>query len=59
MAAFVFKCPITHLNIQHWLDDGEDVPENEYEVVKCVACTRLHFINRKTGDLLGTAKKNE
>ena len=59
MAAFVFKCPITQLNIQHWLDDGEDVPENEYEVVKCVACTSLHFINRKTGDLLGTEKKNE
>ena len=58
MAAFVFKCPITQLNIQHRLDDGEDVPENEYEVVKCVACTRLHFINRKTGDLLGTEKKN-
>ena len=42
MAAFVFKCPTIHLSIQHRLDDGENVPENEYEVVKCAACIRLH-----------------
>jgi hypothetical protein len=53
MAAFVFKCPNTCRNVQHWLDDDEDVPDNEYEVIKCAACARLHFINRRTGDLLG------
>jgi hypothetical protein len=53
MAAFVFKCPNTYHEIQHWLDDDEDVPGNEYEIIKCAACSRLHLINRKTGALLG------
>ena len=30
-----------------------DAPEDEYEGVICPACTRLHFVNRKTGRLLG------
>jgi len=59
MAAFVFTCPNTKLNIQHRLDDDDDVPDNEYEVVRCPACGRLHFINRKTGDLLGAEGKKE
>jgi len=59
MAAFIFKCLGTHLNIRHWLGDGGDLPENEYEVVKCAACTRLYFINRKTGDLPAAEKRNE
>jgi hypothetical protein len=29
------------------------VPENQYEQITCPACTRLHFLNRKTGKLLG------
>ena len=60
MAAFVFTCPNTNMKIQHYLDDDDDdVPDNEYEVIKCAACTRMHFINRKTGDLLGAEKNNE
>jgi hypothetical protein len=34
-----------------------DISENEYEGIVCPACTRLHFIDRKTGKLLGEAKK--
>ena len=41
------------MNVQHWLDDDQDGPENEYEVITCLACTRLHLVNRKTGKLLG------
>jgi hypothetical protein len=43
------------LNVQHWLADevGPDDPQRSYETVVCKACTRLHFINRKTGKLLG------
>ena len=37
----------------YWMDDDEDVPENEYEAVTCQACARLHLVNRKTGKLLG------
>jgi hypothetical protein len=59
MAALLFTCPVTRMNVQHKLDEGEhvseseDVSETEYEVVTCPACARLHFINRKTGKLLG------
>jgi hypothetical protein len=42
MAAFLFTCPRTNLKVQHWLDDDEDVPENEYEAIQCQACARLH-----------------
>jgi hypothetical protein len=53
MTASFFTCPITDLNVQHWLDDNENVPDTEYEAVTCQACTRIHLINRKTGRLLG------
>jgi len=41
------------MSVQHWLDDDDDVPENEWEGITCPACTGLHFLNRKTGKLLG------
>lgn len=50
---FIFKCPITDQNVQVRLDD-EDVQETQYEGMTCPACTRLHFVNRKTGKLLGS-----
>jgi hypothetical protein len=54
MAHLVFKCPDTSFNVQHWIEDDEDdAPGNRYESVACPACTRVHFINRKTGKLLG------
>jgi hypothetical protein len=53
MAARLFTCPAIGMNVQHWLDDEEEASEHEYEVFTCLACSRLHFINRKTGKLLG------
>jgi hypothetical protein len=53
MPPVVFRCPATLMNVQHSLDDDPDVPENEYEVITCLACTKLHLINRKTGKILG------
>jgi len=54
MGNFLFTCPSTNLNVQHWRDeDDEDAPDNEYEAVTCKACARLHLINRKTGKVLG------
>ena len=41
------------MNVQRRLDEVDDVREDEYEVILCPACARLHFINRKTGKLLG------
>jgi len=55
MAHFIFTCPTTAMKVQHWLDEDEDDDKSEgrYEGIICAACTRLHFLNRKTGKLLG------
>ena len=53
MAAFVFRCPASGLNVQHQTDDDPDISENEYVGVMCPACTKMHLLNRKTGKLLG------
>jgi hypothetical protein len=56
MAQILFTCPTVSMKVQHWLDD-DDVPESEYEGITCPACARLHFINRRTGRLLGHDKE--
>jgi hypothetical protein len=55
MGNIVFKCPRTGMNVQHWLADepAPDDPHCTYETVVCQACSRLHFINRSSGKLLG------
>jgi hypothetical protein len=56
MAHFVFTSPATSMNVQHFLEDDQDAPDNEYEGISCPACAKLHFVNRKTGKLLGEDK---
>jgi hypothetical protein len=51
--SFHFHLPGNIDEVQQWLHDDGDVPENEYEQITCPACTRLHFLNRKTRKLLG------
>jgi hypothetical protein len=54
MAPIMFRCPATRLSVQGWLADDPSVGEGEvYETVTCLACTRLHLINRATGRVLG------
>jgi hypothetical protein len=54
MGNLVFKCPHTGMNVQHWLDEPDsDDSHCIYETVVCQACSRLHFINRSSGKLLG------
>ena len=56
MGNFLFTCPSTNLNVQHWRDDDDEgVLDNAYEAVTCKACARLHLINRNTGKVLGQA----
>ena len=56
MPSLLFTCPATNLKVQHWVVGDENTPDDEYEVVICNACARLHLINRKTGKLLGQNK---
>ncbi len=48
----VFICPRTDLKVQHRLDRVGAL-DHEYEAVTCPACGRLHFINLRSGKLLG------
>jgi hypothetical protein len=61
MGHFVFKCPRTGMNVQHWKADEvePDDPQFAYDTVVCQACSRLHFINRSTGRLLGEQPEPE
>ena len=55
----IFKCPVTGMNVQHRLaaESVSDASRFEFETVPCQACTRLHFINRLSGKLLGEPGK--
>jgi hypothetical protein len=54
MATFVYRCPTTGLNVQGWFADDPSEHEGEiYEAITCVACTRVHLINRSAGRVLG------
>jgi hypothetical protein len=40
--------------VQGWLaDDPSGDDDGVYETVTCLACTRVHLINRSTGKVLG------
>lgn len=55
MGNIVFRCPHTGMHVQHWMAEevtGE-TPRGIYDTVICNACARIHFINRRTGKLLG------
>lgn len=55
MGNTVFRCPRTGINVQHWLAEEvtPETPMCSYETVTCNACARIHFINRRSGKLLG------
>ena len=54
MGKLLFNCPVTGIRVQHWLDDDNpSKPGDGYQSIVCQACARLHFVNRKTGRLLG------
>jgi hypothetical protein len=54
MPGFIFRCPDTGLNVQGWAaDDPTERDDDAYEPVTCVACTRIHAVNPKTGRVLG------
>jgi hypothetical protein len=50
MANLIFVCSVTDLSVKHQTDDDPKIiSDAKYEVIICPACTRLHFINRRTG----------
>ena len=54
----IFRCPATGFDVQTlWAPhDREEKQGPHYESVTCPSCAQLHFVNRKTGKLLGREK---
>ena len=54
---FIFRCPATGLNVQHVVDDeAPDTGDNwAYIGVRCLACTGIHLVNRKTDRLVSAS----
>jgi hypothetical protein len=51
---FLYRCPNTGRTVQGWSgDEITDDDDDAYQSVECLACTRLHLINLKTGKVLG------
>jgi len=53
----VYRCPNTVMKVQAsfaWKDGKEDEGRSQlYETVDCPACASAHFLNLRTGKLLG------
>jgi len=54
---FIFRCPATSLNVQHVFEDeaSETGDDRAYIGVRCLACTGIHLVNRKTGRLVSAS----
>ena len=58
MVTFIYRCPVTGLNVQGWIaDDPTESGAETYEPITCTACTRIHLVNPKTGKTIGEGEK--
>jgi len=53
VAAFIFRCPDTGMNVQGWVAEDPDDVTDSYESISCLICKRAHLVNPKTGKVLG------
>ena len=45
------------MKVQAWLkDDSESAAQATFELLHCPACSQMHFVDRRTGHLLGDKK---
>jgi hypothetical protein len=61
MAAIIFTCPNTQLNVHGWIVNDPTVKDSSdrYEPIVCTACSRVHLVNPKTSKVLGTGKDRQ
>jgi hypothetical protein len=50
--ALVFRCPFTAQRVQAWDDPATDASE-QHIFVHCLACQRMHLVDRETGKVIG------
>ena len=50
----LFKCPSLGVTVQGRIEDAHDNERgDDFQEVKCPACGSVHFLNSKTGKILG------
>jgi hypothetical protein len=54
MATFLFRCPLTGYNVQGFVAEDGDDDADTFHPFSCPACTRTHFVNPKTGKIVGS-----
>jgi hypothetical protein len=53
MTEFLYRCPNTGQQVQAWTDDPPVADDPEaFQSVKCIACSRSHWVNPRTGRVL-------
>jgi hypothetical protein len=60
MDGFAYRCPTTGQSVQAWSDDVErESTEHKQSYVGncCPACSKFHFVNLKTREVLGYENK--
>jgi hypothetical protein len=50
---FLYRCPNTSQTVQGWSADEVTDEGDTYQSFQCMACTRVHLVNLKTGKVLG------
>lgn len=53
MPPFLYRCSNTGLRVQGFV--AEEVPDDadSYELITCLACQQVHYVNPTTGKVLG------
>lgn len=50
---YLYLCPVKRVHVQQVLqEDSRSADDDSYVGVRCLACSRIHLINRKTGRLI-------
>jgi len=58
MPPFVYRCPNTALQVQGWFEDTDADNDKEiYQGENCPACSKIHFVDPKTGKILNFEEK--
>ena len=58
MVKFIFRCPITGVQVQGWTaDDDAENGKETYEGQHCPVCNRLHFVDPTRGVVLGVEEE--
>jgi hypothetical protein len=51
MAPILYRCPITSQREQNFV--AKEILDDEYVQITCTACRRVHYVNPKSGRVLG------